>query len=423
MKVKIIHKETITPSSPTPSHLKTLHLSFMDQLVPEVYVPLLLFYPNPTTHEKSSILKTSLSETLTHFYPLAGKFQYNDSICCDDHGAAFVEARVNCRVSKILENPDAEMLKHLFPAAFESTQALTGHLLLVQVNFFECGGMAIAINISHKVADAFTLSTFTKIWARVAQGHPVLLPADSFGALTYLYPPQDFLNASKPLAEYTQEQCMIRRFVFDASRIAALQFKAASASVTNPTRIEVVSALIWKCAMEASRSNSGSIRPSVCSQPVNMRKRSGKPFVENVLGNFVWFFKAITVEGEVDLQSLVATFRKCMEDFKVNYRNGVSAEQAYQTIKESAKLLEKEGMDSYTCTSWCRFPFYETNFGWGKPSWVSTPYALKNKFYLMDANDGNGIEAYVTLLEEDMAIFGSNQELLAYASLNPSVVY
>ncbi|XP_050370535.1 BAHD acyltransferase At5g47980-like [Argentina anserina] len=438
IQVEIIHKETITPSSPTLPHLKVVELSFLDQFIPDVYVPLILFYPNHTDgevdtnhqsliEEKSCILRASLSETLTHFYPLAGKFQYNDSICCDDRGAAFIEARVNCGISKILKNPDTEILKCLFPAAVESTQALTGHLLLVQVNFFDCGGMAIAINISHKVADAFTFSTFIKSWSAAALGpssttdHPVL-PVE-FGVAASHYPPQDFLNSPKPDMKFIRRKCTTKRFVFDASRLTALKSKAASASVPNPTRVEVVSALIWKCAMEASRSNLGSIRPSLWCQAVNMRRRSGQAFTENILGNFVWYFAAITVESEVDLQSLVTKFRKSIEDYKVNYPNGLPAEDAYQSIKESGNSWAKRGIDNYICSSWCWFPFYETNFGWGKPYWVSLPsLQSKNTVILMDAKGGNDIEASLTFLEEDMAIVENNQELLAYGSFNPSVI-
>ena len=36
-----------------------------------------------------------------------------------------------------------------------------------------------------------------------------------------------------------------------------------------PTRIEVVSALIWKCAMEVSKARSGSLIPSIMTHDVD----------------------------------------------------------------------------------------------------------------------------------------------------------
>ncbi|CAL2253339.1 unnamed protein product [Prunus armeniaca] len=432
IKVEIIHKETIKPSSPTPHHLAKSKLSIFDQITPEIYVPLLLFYPSNNSDdeadhhslfsERSHLLKTSLSEALSHFYAFAGEFEYNVSISCNDHGAGFIESQVYCPISKVLDKPDFGILKQLIPTATESKQAEAGHLLLVQVNLFECGGMTIGVSISHKVADAFTLSTFIKSWAAIALGSAsttdhVLLPTE-FGVASTLFPPQDFFNSRQPTVEFAIENCVTKRFVLDAPKIAALKSKATSDTVPNPTRVEAVSALIWKSAMQASRSNLGYIKPSVWSQVVNMRTRSGLSSTENILGNFVWYFAATTVESELDFKSLVAKFRKGIEEYKEKYPNGVTGDDAFQFIKESGNLLLKDHVETYSCSSWCRFPFYEANFGWGKPSWVSIcSNKFKNTIMLMDMSDGVGIEVYLTFKEEDMALIESNEDLLAYASL------
>lgn len=105
MKVEIIHRETIKPSSPTPHHLKTLELSVFDQIASDVYVLLLFFYrphnSSVTSAEISNIPKTSLSKTLTLFYPWAGQFQYNDSICCNDRGVVcFLKSKSTVRYKR-----------------------------------------------------------------------------------------------------------------------------------------------------------------------------------------------------------------------------------------------------------------------------------------------------------------------------------
>ncbi|CAL8150447.1 unnamed protein product [Prunus armeniaca] len=394
IKVEVSREETIRPSSPTPHHLRSSNLSVFDQLTPQVYVLLLLFYPsNNSDHhssasaaERTKLLKWSLSETLSHFYPFAGTIQSNDvSISCNDHEATFFEARVNC----------------------------TGHLLLVQANFFECGGVAIGLglNISHKIIDAYTLCKFINSWAAIALGSANtdhVVPPVEFGATASIFPPLDFLNSPQPSIDFVKENCITRRYVFDASKIAALKSKAPSAAVPNPTRVEVVSALIWKCVMEASRSNSDFVRPSVWCQFVNMRKILPQAPAENLLGNLVGYSVAKTEEREVehDVKSLVSKLRKGLEELKLS------------------KLVGKVDIDTYCSTSWCRFPFYEADFGWGKPSWMSNPSTveIKNMISLVDVSDGIGIEVRLTLKDEDMAIIESNQEMLAYASLNPSVV-
>lgn len=63
-------------------------------------------------------------------------------------------------------------------------------------------------------------------------------------------------------------------------------------------------------------------------------------------------------------------------------------------------------------------------FRMGKPSWVSfAGGSVNNLFGFMDKRDYNGIETWLTLSEESMALFESNPELLAYASLNPRVTF
>ncbi|CAL2253312.1 unnamed protein product [Prunus armeniaca] len=441
IKVEVIRKETIKPSSPTPHHLRTSSLSVFDQLQPETYIPLLLFYPNNISDdvvnnidhnslfaERSKLLKTSLSEALTQFYPFAGEFEYNVSISCNDHGARFIESRVNCPIRKVLDKPDFGILEQLIPIAIKSEHVEAGHLLLVQVNLFECGGLTIGVSISHKVADASMLSTFIKSWATIALGSAntasdqVLLPAE-FGVAATLFPPQDVFNSPQPTMELIKDNCITKRFVFDASKIAALKSKAASAAVPNPTRVEVVSALIWKCALQASRSNLGFTKPSTWNQAVNMRKISGLAMAENILGNFVSFFTAMSTESEVELESLVHKLRKGIEEYKQKYANGFSGEDALQAIEGLKNLIMNDSNETYGCTSWCRFSFYETDFGWGKPSWVTfSSSESKNTTLLMDTSDGVGIEALLSLEEEHMAIIERNEDLLAYASLNPSVV-
>ncbi|PRQ38584.1 putative salutaridinol 7-O-acetyltransferase [Rosa chinensis] len=440
MRVEVIDKEIVTPSSPTPHHLTTSNLSVFDQFLPDLYVPLLLFYPNNSTinhkgnmvdhhysliTERSKLLKTSLSETLSRFYPFAGRiFSHNNilSICCNDQGVAFIQTHVNCPISKVLEKPHAGMLNQLLPNDIESTFESTGYLLLVQANFFECGGIAIGVSISHKIADGFTLGTFIRSWAAMGLVTDVVaLPTAEFGVAASLWPPQDLsIKSLQTSREYVYEDCLKRRFFFDASNILRLKSKAASAIVPNPTRVEVVSALIWKCAMDVSRSNFGVIRPAMLFLAANMRKVLGHP---TLMGNLLGYVPTKTQESEATLQSLVAILREGIEKFKVNYGNGVSGDDICQHFKEHEDLMGKNDINNYTCSSWCRFGFYEANFGWGKPSWVTMPgMPIKNVIILIDAKDGEGVEALLSFKEDDMAIIETNKELLAYASLNPIAI-
>ncbi|XWS69159.1 hypothetical protein CRYUN_Cryun04dG0155800 [Craigia yunnanensis] len=408
--------ETIKPSSPTPINLKNFKLSLLDQMTPVAYIPLIFWYPAegaandhfPDAKERSRRLKKSLSETLTRFYPFAGRIS-NSLIECNDQGVDYIEARVNCLLQDILKQPDGEVLRKFLPIQTESTEAATGRILLVKVNLFQCGGMAIGISISHKISDLYTLGKFINSWSATTQGSSAVVFPE-FGCAASFLPPTD-LSFTMPATEFNPQKATMRRLVFDASKISILKARSASTSVPQPTRVGAVAALIWKCGMAASTSNLGGFtKPSVLRQVVNLRKRLKPP----------------TQDSETELQCLVQQLRNGITEFSENYVKKLQGSEAISTIFEAAKevgnLSKRDDIDFYNCLSWCRFNLYETDFGWGKPIRVSVAgAAVPNFFLLMDTRDGKGIEAWLGLNEAEMAFFERNEELLAFASVDPSV--
>lgn len=133
MEVEIVSKEHIKPSFPTPSHLRIYKLSLLDQLIPAPYAPIILFYPNNdhstnlnNIPNRLELLKKSLSETLTQFYPLAGKIKDDLYIECNDEGAYFVEAQVNGCLSECLTQPDLLLIQKFLPCELISKQSSAG---------------------------------------------------------------------------------------------------------------------------------------------------------------------------------------------------------------------------------------------------------------------------------------------------------
>ncbi|XP_050204947.1 BAHD acyltransferase At5g47980-like [Mercurialis annua] len=433
--LKISQKHTIKPSFPTPNHLRIFKLSLLDQLSHAAYGSMLLFY---SVHkpvdvlERSHLLKKSFSEALTRFYPLAGRIKDNSVIECNDEGAVFIEAKADCFLSQALENPNNEMIRKFLPIENIkfSSEPEKSCLLLVQASFFACGGFAIGVCISHKIADASTVCTFIKGWAATASGLESLDDETfrpNFNASS-IFPPQKL--PSRLAMELNKENCATKRYVFDASKITALKAKAASQTVPHPTRVEAVTALIWKCATKAAtvRLNSTQPKEFVLAQAVNIRKKMHR-LSENTIGNMMGHFAVRAPDSQTNLASLVANIRKGMKDFDENYVTKLVQGNAFMAIMEALKemgsLIHGSGNNTefYIVSSLCKFPFYGIDFGWGKPSWVVPPMeSFKNIVALIDSNDGDGIEAWVILKEEDMTIFERDQELLEFASSNPSVL-
>ncbi|KAI3955505.1 hypothetical protein MKW98_028450 [Papaver atlanticum] len=120
-----------------------------------------------------------------------------------------------------------------------------------------------------------------------------------------------------------------------------------------------------------------------------------------------------------NLVVLTDAFRDVVKKIDREY---IEALQSTDLLLNSILKLLEHYLNRHTLmmnfTSWCRFPLYETDFGWGKPIWVSTcTIPTKNVIVLMDSNSfGDEIEAYVTLTGEDMVEFEHHDELLALVS-------
>jgi hypothetical protein len=437
MKNEIISRTCIKPSSPTPPHLKNFKLSLLDQLLPNIHGNMTFFFPSvdaPTDPDlefsrKSQLLQKSISEILTTFYPLAGRLADNSTVDCNDDGALFIEARTDSLLSDFLSKLDYETLDPFLPTTDPETMELSkGSFWLVKFSMFSCGGTAISLSLTHKIADFAALITLLKSWTAMCRGSSELLVPE-FTAASIL-PPREIpgMSASVHIAG---ENFIARRFVFSASKVAELKEKVQSVLGREKfyvSRVEVILALLWKCAVAVVKSKTGSFKPTALFQAVNLRSRMDPPLADTVFGNFVWPF-AVIVEEESDMEipQLVQDMRKNKIDFLNNKAKRFQGEGGFSALMEALKergeiFKNRKELVAYQCTSWCNFPLYETDFGWGKPAWMTSANKLvSNTISLLDTSSG-GVEALITLDEEEMAIFERHEELLEFASVNPSIV-
>ncbi|RZC92615.1 hypothetical protein C5167_029762 [Papaver somniferum] len=359
--------------------------------MPHPPISLLLFYSgaNADPVEQRGSLKKSLSETMTRFYPLAGKIKDNLTIECDDYGAYYLETRVKCHLSEVLTHPEANTLKKFLPSydlhfrsgSSSGTTTTSNELdlkdliqLVIQVNIFDCGGMAIGISMCHKIGDLASMTTFLDSWARTSRRGVVLLQMIKKWLLPIFTPPLFSLLRKCLLPAHSRNFPLETRFVFDASRIAALKAKATNPIyVNNPTRVESVTALIWKCASRVGikKSSESATRQSVAFVPVNLRGRRIPPMPEHLIGNLVQLAVAskTTTAGasakEEDVSYLVQLVRDGIS--KIN-NDRVKEMQAYsdggfgEFFREVYGRYRKGEVDLNTIISWCRFPFYEADF-------------------------------------------------------------
>ena len=121
------------------------------------------------------------------------------------------------------------------------------------------------------------------------------------------------------------------------------------------------------------------------------------------------------------LKCLAGLIWKSIRKIDSNYVNELQGDDGLakvcQPLKELRSLGSKQQSQWYMFSSWIRFPFYETDFGWGKPTWVcTTGLPVKNIIILMSTPSGDGVEAWITLTVKDMIELESTKELCHFVS-------
>ncbi|XP_030458824.1 stemmadenine O-acetyltransferase-like [Syzygium oleosum] len=401
MKVEVVSTESIKPSSPTPSHHREFKFCLLDQLAPPFCVPAVLYYSAPddkAAPNSASVtgnLKASFSQALSLFYPLGGRVKGNAPIDCNDDGALYLEAKAHFQLSEVLSNPDINQLQQFLPFSPYTMspnieeQAIVG----VQATFFDCGSIGIGICISHKIADSASVSAFLNSCSEIVVngGDGKANLKTPFLKASELFQPKD-IKFQIPSGVISREKLLTKRFRFDGESLVRLRARFVSAT---PTRVEAVTALIWKSAVDAARK-----RPD--------------------------WNKTCPPSSAVTHVDFAGILRKSIRAIDSEYLSVLQGEnglaKACESLMAARKLVAASAgeIELYRFSSWARFPFYEVDFGWGRPSWVcTTSVPMKNVVILMGTRCGDGIEAWITLAEHDMIEFERNDELLQFIAPSP----
>ncbi|XP_030487512.2 stemmadenine O-acetyltransferase [Cannabis sativa] len=459
MELRITSRETVKPSSLSKYHLQPYKLCLFDQFTPMTYVSLVIFYRTPLLHNSNSnltYLKNSLSETLNLFYPLSGKTKDNLYVDDFDTGVAYMEAEVSCSMAEFFKLGQTNLLNELVPfpplrnevvEASPKKEVLNiPHVVGFQVNVFECGGIALGTSFSHKVADAGTMSHFLKAWATISSRHHSA-SSDQDGIITgpncshasLVFPPlnsvpQKYKTTTEKMW-FNKKSLVTKRVVFDENSIAVLKDLAKSDQVLRPSRNDVLTCFIWKHAsIAAATAKGGKARPSVAGLAVNLRPRmKSKLALDNSIGNLFWWTRSATVPDvrTVGISELVRVMRESLVSFNESVKRseesddvGLAMVSEYYDAMET--WFESRETDYYIFTNWSGF-YSEVDFGWGKPVWIGAHGGIGGERFmkvqvLVEIPGGKGVEAFLTLEEDEMVVLEKDPKFLEFASFNPQYV-
>ncbi|CAN1280702.1 Stemmadenine O-acetyltransferase [Linum perenne] len=460
MEVTVISIENIKPYSAT-TKWQPFKLSMLDQLAPSSYSPLIYFYPSKPNSPAndvhrtlaSSILKASLSKTLDLFYPLSGR-ENDDKLFIHDFesGVPFIETRIHGQtIAEFLQPPKLEFLNKLLPFEPVCVQPRNGPQVAVQLNTFDCGGIAIGLSFFHRIIDGATFSAFLKTWSAFANQNPdsktdTGLVNPDFVSGSSVFPPSDSIPADVQSFMdklYFRETSVLprstsRRFVFHNDAISALKSTARSDKVPNPSRIETLTAFIWKSVMQAAaESESPDNQYLECMrQAVDMRSRMGERLSRNSVGNLV-AGAMVSCNKEDSVKDLVEKIRIGVKGIDENFLNGLSSgvqlhgNDFLPVITSGGEIIQK----ALGYSSWSGFGVNDFDFGLGIPVWtgvlgdhIGNEAAFKNAVIFKEVGatgsvNNSGMEAWVKFDEQVMAVLERDPDFLEFASPNPSIVF
>ncbi|XP_038687451.1 (13S,14R)-1,13-dihydroxy-N-methylcanadine 13-O-acetyltransferase AT1-like [Tripterygium wilfordii] len=335
-------------------------------------------------------LKDSLSKSLTRFYPLAGRINSDSTtIDCNDEGALFRQAKVSCDMDDFLGqvSSEFELLYRLLPCQLTCPEGVEKVAqVAIQANVFVCGGIALGMCLLYRIVDGTTFGAFIRAWAEIARTN-----IKAFGG---------------------QEQ------VCDSSSMFPPNERPLLATIC---------ALFWKCLASSTAST------SVFINFVNIRKRLDPPLPALSLGNIYWLAIAvddqITKSGKSDenkkeLPYFVHLLRNSIKRIDSKYLKNFQGEQGFERIckfHENAKELYSKSGLTLEVSALNRMAFYDADFGWGEPSWMTSAPSYRNEILLIETKSGDGIEASMMLDDHQLAILEHDPDFRAHTRSGRSV--
>ncbi|XP_027161697.1 uncharacterized acetyltransferase At3g50280-like [Coffea eugenioides] len=366
-------------------------------------------------------LKESLSITLIHFYPLAGRLAtqkkeenptdlafYID--CSKGPGARFIHASLDLTIDDITSPTDTpRIVGSLFDHGRSVNYA--GHtksLLTIQITEL-IDGIFIGCSMNHMVGDGTSLWHFLDSWSEIfkAEGRTSAIsrppvhdrwfprgPHDPFLTLPFIH--HDGLSSqgqhdpllSHPLRDHddqvissiddgdTSPDDTIREriFHFSSESVAKIKAKANAERNTNEiSSLQALSAHLWRCITRAR--NLPSDRQTAFFTIMNVRSRLVPPMSQDCFGNYLEAAMATTGCGEL-LEQGLGWASWLLHQAVINHSNEWINSWLQKPILP--RRADEPDPNTVLLGGSPRFNMYGTEFGLGKP--VAIRNGSGNKF-------------------------------------------
>ncbi|KAF8086128.1 hypothetical protein N665_0634s0014 [Sinapis alba] len=417
--------------------------------------------------ELLSHLKHSLSLTLSHFPPLAGRLSTSEDghvfLTCNDAGAdiVFAEAK-SVHVSDVIGGVDVPgVVKEFF--SYDRAVSYEGHnrpILAVQVTELN-DGVFIGCSVNHAVIDGTSLWNFVNTFAEVSRGvenvtrHPDFTRESVLISPAVLKVPQGgpkvTFDENAPLRErifsFTREQILELKAMVNKKRswtvdngevngvevlgkqsndklngkltemLESLLDRNDVVSKTEISSFQSLCALLWRAITRARKHPS--TKTTTFRMAVNVRHRLNPKLDPEYFGNAIQSVPTFATAGEVLSRDIRWTADQLNQSVAAHQDERIRCVVADWEANPRCFPLGNSDGASVTMGSSPRFPMYENDFGWGKPVAVRSGRANKfdGKISAFPGRDGNGsVDLEVVLAPETMAGIECDGEFMRYVS-------
>ncbi|CAL9106207.1 unnamed protein product [Musa textilis] len=415
MEVEIVESSFVVPSEDTPKH--SIWLSNLDlMLAPRSHTPTItLFrYNGDRNFFSVEVLKAALAKALLHFYPLAGRVAVGEDgrleIQCTGEGVLFVVARSTCTLDVLSDFTPSEEMRQLLAPSSDGNDSMC---IMLQVTFFECGGVCLGIATHHGVMDGVSALHFINTWSDIARG------AEGTVVVSH---DRTLLRARSPptaLFDYFEDQCckpgrqlynsITAQLKLSKDQLTSLKTSIELGSRRRVSTFEAVTAYVWRCACKARQLEAD--QETRLYTAVDVRSRLKPPLPPGYFGNAVVRTSVAVATGEIvssPLQRTVEQIHDAVVRVDDEYiRSIIDLLELMKDIGHMALGTWQESQNDLWVVSWLQLPVYEADFGWGKPAFMARAHVnRRGALYILRSAEGDGgITLMLTLEPENMPRF------------------
>ncbi|EYU41860.1 hypothetical protein ABFS82_10G019700 [Erythranthe guttata] len=469
--VVIVSKCTIYPERS--STIKSLRLSVSDlPMLSCQYIQKGVLLPSPplSSADLLSLIKLSLSRTLSEFPPLAGRLQTDAvghvHIVCNDAGVDFFHAKApHISVAALLPPHDRDIpsvYRRFFQ--YDSTLSYAGHdrpLVAVQVTELN-DAVFVGCAANHAVMDGTSFWNFFNTFAEMASGAKKISRSPDFSRDTVFDSPAVLaFPEGGPSATFSGDEPLREKiFHFSREAIMKLKFRANNAAqkpefgvpeilgkqsndswavncktngkITpvndestlvkkNPTAeissFQSLSAHLWRCVTRAR--NLDANKTTTFRMAVNCRHRLEPRLEPLYFGNLIQSIPTVATAGEL-LSNDLSWGADRLHQNVVAHGDG-TVRRGVKEWESNPRLFPLGNFDGAMMTmgSSPRFPMYDNDFGWGRPLAVRSGGANKfdGKISAFPGPEGNGsVDLEVVLAPDTMAVLENDFEFMQFVS-------